>query len=313
MRTYATYAVGKLSAFLITGMYRLLIKIYDRRGSGEFLSFTVIATVLCILMVITIGFSQLSSNMNTLNNTLSVVSRTVAVADSFESAKENALKVAEASIVQTESLSDVSVSVNNLNSQSGDDPWKAGTQLLVTLSADIQTVSPFTSGRQSRKAVVTVEKIMNGLLRGMLGGTVTKYGRLGVDYPITSGFGPREAEIEGMSTTHMGIDFGMPVGTELVAPADCVVKYTGYDPSRGNWIVMYVGEGYYVLYQHLSSISVYTGQHLDKGTTVAFSGNSGVGTGAHLHLEVLYSPDKKDSLTYFNGSENRVNPYSFIF
>ena len=294
-------------------MQRLLMKIKDSHGSGEFLSFAVIATMLCVIMVIAIGFSQLSSNMNTLNNTLSVVARTAAVADSLESAQDNASLVAEASIIQTESLSNISVSVEYLNNVSGDDPWKAGTQILVTLSADIKTVSPFTSGRQTRKAVVSVEKFMNGLLRGMLGGTVTKYGRLGIDYPMTSGFGPRESETEGMSTTHMGIDFGMPVGTELVAPADCVVKYTGYDPSRGYWIVMYVGEGYYVLYQHLSSISVYTGQHVEKGSTVAFSGNSGVGTGAHLHIEVLYSPDRKDSLTYFNGSENRVNPYSFIF
>lgn len=302
------------SAFFMAGIMCKLLwnKLRDKEGTGEFLSFAVIVTMLCVIMVIAIGFSQLSSNMNTLNNTLSVIARTAAVANSMDSARENAFLTAQSAIIEGGGLSNISVSVEYLNS-TGNESWKAGTRLLVTLAADIQTVSPFTSGRQTRKAVVSVEKIMNGLLRGMLGGSVTKYGRIGFDYPMTSGFGPREAEIEGMSTVHMGIDFAMPVGTELVAPADCLVKYTGFDPARGYWIVMYVGEGYYVLYQHLSSISASTGQYLEKGATVAFSGNSGIGTGAHLHLEVLYSPDRKDSLTYFNGSENRVNPYSFIF
>ena len=294
---------------------KILSRIRDNQGVGEYISFAFLAMLICIVMVTIMGFSQLSTNMNRLNNTLSVVSRTVAVADSYESALENAKNAADSSIVETPTLKNVQVTIEVLNGDRSAESWKAGTRALVTISADVITVSPFSSGRQTRQAIVSIERTMSGLLAGSLSGpgSVTKNGSLGSTYPLTSGFGKREAEIEGMSTTHYGLDFGMPSGTELVAPANGIVKYTGYDGSRGNWIVMYVGEGYYVLYQHLSIITAHAGQSISKGDTVAFSGNSGVSTGAHLHLEVLYSPDQKDSLTYYNGNQNRINPYSFVF
>ena len=105
---------------------------------------------------------------------------------------------------------------------------------------------------------------------------------------ISSPFGPRKAPTKGASTFHRGIDIPGAVGTPISA-ADAgkvVVAKTGYNGGRGNYVVIDHGNGYGTLYQHLSSIDVQVGQSVSKGSTIAKMGNTGVGTGPHLHFEV---------------------------
>ena len=148
---------------------------------------------------------------------------------------------------------------------------------------------------------------------GLLQYRVAREGALGIDYPIVSDYGPREALIEGMSTDHKGIDFSMPLYTELVAPYDVVVEHVGYNESRGNWVVMYWKDGYYILYQHMSEIDVWEGEYLSAGDRVGFSGETGISVIPHLHLEVLKSYDGHNSVFDFEDKQIRVNPYDFIF
>ena len=142
---------------------------------------------------------------------------------------------------------------------------------------------------------------------------VTRNGALGIDYPIVSDYGPRESLIEGMSTDHKGIDFGMDLWTELVAPYNVVVAAVGYNEYRGNWVIMYWKAGYYILYQHMSEIDVWEGEYLAAGDRVGFSGETGVSVIPHLHLEILVSYDGYDSVTDFEDAGLRVNPYYYIF
>lgn len=94
---------------------------------------------------------------------------------------------------------------------------------------------------------------------------------------------------------HTGIDFGMPVGTQLYAIVDGVVDGVITDKSYGNVLIVgYVVNGvkYQDWYCHLSRVTVTKGQALTAGQPVALSGNTGNSTGPHLHLETRIAPFK---------------------
>lgn len=105
---------------------------------------------------------------------------------------------------------------------------------------------------------------------------------------ISSRFGPRKPPTAGASSNHKGIDIPCPSGSDVVAATDGVVVLykEGYNYGRGNYLVIDHGGGLGTLYQHLSSATVSVGASVTNGQTVAKSGATGVGTGAHLHFEV---------------------------
>lgn len=148
---------------------------------------------------------------------------------------------------------------------------------------------------------------------GYLKDKVTETGVLGEDYPILSYYGSRSSMNGQISSYHRGMDFDMPTGTALVTPGNCLIKYTGYNDTRGYWIVMYWGNGYYIVYQHLSQILVWEGLRLSKGNKVGYSGDTGASLTPHLHLEILQCDTGGDDITDFNDDSIRINPYYFIF
>ncbi len=108
---------------------------------------------------------------------------------------------------------------------------------------------------------------------------------------ITSYFGHREQPVAGASTYHRAIDIGVPIGTSVYAAADGYVVTTGYSSIRGNYIMVKHADNLYTFYQHLKSIVVSAGRNVSKGQTIAYSGNTGIGSGPHLHFEVRTSPN----------------------
>lgn len=104
----------------------------------------------------------------------------------------------------------------------------------------------------------------------------------------TSSFGPRRRPTKGASKNHKGIDIGAPKGSPaMAAMSGRVVKtQTGFNGGRGNYIIVDHGNGVQTLYQHLSTIEVRVGQAVRQGQRIGGVGNTGVGTGAHLHFEV---------------------------
>jgi len=99
---------------------------------------------------------------------------------------------------------------------------------------------------------------------------------LPVNGPITSGFGMRK---RGM---HYGTDFGVPVGTPIVAPEDGVVWQAGWGGDAGNMVAINSGNVQHKL-MHLSQVKVKPGEKVKKGQVVGLSGNTGYSTGPHLH------------------------------
>lgn len=86
------------------------------------------------------------------------------------------------------------------------------------------------------------------------------------------------------------IDIGAPVGTSVFASLDGVVTLirggNAWNGGYGNYIVIKHANGVQTLYAHLDSISVSTGQKVNKGQFIGRSGNTGRSTGPHLHFEV---------------------------
>lgn len=107
---------------------------------------------------------------------------------------------------------------------------------------------------------------------------------------ITSYFGSRESPVPGASTYHRGIDIGVSTGTPVYASADGYVLNVQYNSIRGLFVLIMHGDNLYTRYQHLNSASVSTGQYVSRSQQIATSGSSGIGSGPHLHFEVLTRP-----------------------
>ncbi len=104
----------------------------------------------------------------------------------------------------------------------------------------------------------------------------------------SSPFGPRKAPTAGASTNHCGIDIPVKSGTPVYTAYDGVVTVVGKSNLRGNYVVVYHPEiGLSTLYQHLTGAVVQQGAQVSWGTQIAISGNTGIGTGAHLHFGVM--------------------------
>lgn len=93
---------------------------------------------------------------------------------------------------------------------------------------------------------------------------------------ITSPYGMRA---RGM---HYGTDFGVPIGTPVVAPEDGVVFQAGPAGDAGIMVSINSSDAQHKL-MHLSQIKVRPGEKVKKGQVVGLSGNTGLSTGPHLH------------------------------
>jgi hypothetical protein len=106
-------------------------------------------------------------------------------------------------------------------------------------------------------------------------------------FPVTSEFGPRSSPCASCSSNHAGIDIGTPIGTPVRAADDGKVLYAGWLSGYGKTMIVEHTNGRMTLYAHLDSMDVSTGTTVRQGQAIARSGQSGLGTGSHLHFEVI--------------------------
>jgi murein DD-endopeptidase MepM/ murein hydrolase activator NlpD len=115
---------------------------------------------------------------------------------------------------------------------------------------------------------------------------------------VTSKFGPRTSPFTGQPQHHTGIDIAAPPGTPIRAPADGIVTFAGTLPGYGNAVVLTHGFGFKTFYGHNQRNQVSKGQTVTRNQVIAFVGNTGYSTGAHLHYEVLLNDQPHDPLKY---------------
>ena len=118
---------------------------------------------------------------------------------------------------------------------------------------------------------------------------------------ISSPFGWRIHPILHKKEFHPGIDLKAKLNTPVKATADGLVEYAGYHKRSGygNLLIIDNNFGFKTLFGHLNKIVVKNGDFVKKGQIVAYTGNTGLSNGPHLHYEIRYI-----------GMV--LNPYNFI-
>ena len=110
---------------------------------------------------------------------------------------------------------------------------------------------------------------------------------------FTSGFGPRWGRM------HNGADFAAAIGSPILATADGVVSFAGWQTHYGRIVIIKHEFGLETRYAHMSKIRVKRGQKVSRGERIGDIGSTGRSTGPHLHYEIRV-----------NGKP--VNPMNFI-
>lgn len=98
---------------------------------------------------------------------------------------------------------------------------------------------------------------------------------------------------------HRGVDLRAALGTQLFAVGDGKIVWSENDilPGNGITIVLDLGGGIRIFYLHLSKVVVKTGDIVEKGQVIGFSGSTGT-LEPHLHLGVRCRSAKVDPMTF---------------
>jgi murein DD-endopeptidase MepM/ murein hydrolase activator NlpD len=133
-------------------------------------------------------------------------------------------------------------------------------------------------------------------------GPMTSPSAAGLIWPLSgtlsSGFGPRSSPGGIGSTYHEGIDISVPEGTPIRAAASGTVIMASYNGGYGNYTCVDHGSGLSTCYAHQSGFAVASGQSVDQGDIIGYSGNTGSSTGPHLHFEVRVNGTAQDPMGY---------------
>ena len=118
---------------------------------------------------------------------------------------------------------------------------------------------------------------------------------------ITSKFGYRIHPTLKRKEFHRGSDMRAKMNTPVYATADGIVEWAGYHKRSGygKLVILEHNYGFKTYFGHLNKIVVKSNKFVRKGDLIAYTGNSGMSSGPHLHYEIKYI-------------HQTINPYWFI-
>ena len=118
---------------------------------------------------------------------------------------------------------------------------------------------------------------------------------------ITSKFGYRTHPTLKRKEFHRGSDMRAKMKTPVYATADGIVEWGGYHKRSGygHLVILQHNYGFKTYFGHLNKVVIKSGQFVKKGDLIAYTGNSGMSSGPHLHYEVRFN-------------ERAVNPFWFV-
>jgi len=118
---------------------------------------------------------------------------------------------------------------------------------------------------------------------------------------ITSKFGYRIHPTLKSRELHRGIDLKAKMNTPVYATADGIVEWAGVHKKSGfgKLIILQHNYGFRGYYGHLNKIVIKSGKFVKKGDLIAYTGNSGMSSGPHLHYEIRFI-------------HRAVNPIAFV-
>jgi murein DD-endopeptidase MepM/ murein hydrolase activator NlpD len=120
----------------------------------------------------------------------------------------------------------------------------------------------------------------------------------------TSGFGVRNDPFNGSSRRHEGQDMAGAYGTPILATADGVVTYAGWESGYGKLVKIQHDFGVETRYGHMSGINVEVGQRVSRGDQIGAMGNTGRSTGTHLHYEIRLGGSPINPMTFIKAAKN---------
>lgn len=98
---------------------------------------------------------------------------------------------------------------------------------------------------------------------------------------LTKGFDPKNG--------HLGIDYGLKIGSPIYASAGGLVIFADYTVDYGYVLILQHDNGYITMYKHCSALLKKSQDIVKQGELIALSGNSGKSsTGPHLHFEIWH-------------------------
>lgn len=117
---------------------------------------------------------------------------------------------------------------------------------------------------------------------------------------FTSAFGWRIHPIYGTKKFHNGVDLANSKGTSIYAAKGGTVSSTGYDSSRGYYVIINHGDGFKSYYYHMTHYIVKTGQSVSRGQVIGYMGSTGASTGPHLHFGISYNGEYVNPAKYIS-------------
>ena len=126
----------------------------------------------------------------------------------------------------------------------------------------------------------------------------------GVKYPATAGqavvtslYGMRFHPVKKELKPHTGIDYaGVPVNSPIQILSDAEVLDSSDRNGYGNMIDLKVN-GEVLRFAHLNKMFVKKGDKIKEGTVIGLLGNTGIGSGPHLHFEHRSKSSFQDYMT----------------
>jgi len=115
-----------------------------------------------------------------------------------------------------------------------------------------------------------------------------------VNGPLSSPFGLKRFFNDQPRAPHSGLDFAVPTGTPVQAPAAGRVILVGDYFFNGKTVFVDHGQGMISMFCHLSAIDVKPGEQLARGQVLGKVGATGRVTGAHLHWNVSLNDARVD-------------------
>jgi murein DD-endopeptidase MepM/ murein hydrolase activator NlpD len=90
----------------------------------------------------------------------------------------------------------------------------------------------------------------------------------------------------GLNAEHHGVDIAAREGEPVMAAADGIISFAGWDSYFGNKIEIAHGAKYTTRYGHNGKLLVKTGDRVKQSQIIALVGSTGISSGPHLHYEL---------------------------
>ncbi len=118
---------------------------------------------------------------------------------------------------------------------------------------------------------------------------------------LSSPFGLRRFFNGEERNPHSGLDFAVPAGTPIKAPAAGVVSLVGDYFFNGKTVFLDHGQGFVSMFCHMSAIDVKVGDTVPRGGVVGRVGATGRATGPHLHWNVSLNDARVDPAIFIGA------------